>query len=80
LIDCSGHESKNAIWIKDCLAHELTSATQLSSRMVAQLFYFLFAYKQAKSKGKGEIFFQLPSGKFGISVAGIRCATIWECR
>jgi len=40
------------------------------ARWLPQLFYFLFAYKQAKSKGK-EIVFSIPSGNFGNVCAGM---------
>ncbi|NKI28333.1 threonine synthase [Arenibacter sp. 6A1] len=59
------------------LDQELTAAMQLTSansinvaRWLPQLFYFMFAYKQAKSKGK-EIVFSVPSGNFGNICAGI---------
>ncbi len=50
---------------------QLTSANSINvARWLPQLFYFLFAYKQAKSKGK-EIVFSVPSGNFGNICAGI---------
>lgn len=50
---------------------ELTSANSINvARWLPQLFYFLFAYKQTKSKGK-EIVFSVPSGNFGNICAGI---------
>ncbi|WP_299484792.1 threonine synthase [uncultured Allomuricauda sp.] len=50
---------------------KLTSANSINiARWLPQLFYFLFAYKQAKSKGK-EIVFSVPSGNFGNICAGI---------
>ncbi|WP_394973195.1 threonine synthase [uncultured Croceitalea sp.] len=50
---------------------KLTSANSINvARWLPQLFYFLFAYKQAKSKGK-EIVFSIPSGNFGNVCAGI---------
>lgn len=50
---------------------ELTSANSINvARWLPQLFYFLFAYKQAKSTGK-EIVFSVPSGNFGNICAGI---------
>ncbi|WP_158976396.1 threonine synthase [Cellulophaga sp. L1A9] len=59
------------------LDEEITSTKQLTSansinvaRWLPQLFYFLFAYKQAKSQGK-EIVFSIPSGNFGNICAGI---------
>ncbi|WP_405247009.1 threonine synthase [Cellulophaga sp. Asnod2-G02] len=50
---------------------QLTSANSINvARWLPQLFYFLFAYKQAKSHGK-EIVFSIPSGNFGNICAGI---------
>ncbi|MBR9855935.1 MAG: threonine synthase [Algicola sp.] len=50
---------------------QLTSANSINvARWLPQLFYFLFAYKQAKSKGK-EIVFSVPSGNFGNICAGM---------
>lgn len=50
---------------------KLTSANSINiARWLPQLFYFLFAYKQAKSKGK-EIVFSIPSGNFGNICAGM---------
>ncbi|NRD22426.1 threonine synthase [Winogradskyella litoriviva] len=56
---------------------ELTSKMQLTSansiniaRWLPQLFYFLFTYKQLKSKHK-DIAFSVPSGNFGNICAGI---------
>ena len=50
---------------------QLTSANSINvARWLPQLFYFLFAYKQAKSKGK-EIVFSIPSGNFGNICAGV---------
>ncbi|CAM4305060.1 threonine synthase [Zobellia nedashkovskayae] len=50
---------------------QLTSANSINvARWLPQLFYFLFAYKQAKSKGK-EIVFSIPSGNFGNVCAGM---------
>jgi len=50
---------------------KLTSANSINiARWLPQLFYFLFAYKQAKSKGK-ELVFSVPSGNFGNICAGI---------
>ena len=49
----------------------LTSANSINvARWLPQLFYYLFAYKQAKSKGK-EIVFSIPSGNFGNICAGM---------
>ena len=63
---------KNSFLDKDLLAHmKLTSANSINvARWLPQLFYFLFAYKQAKSKGK-EIIFSVPSGNFGNICAGL---------
>jgi len=50
---------------------KLTSANSINvARWLPQLFYFLFAYKQAESKGK-EIVFSVPSGNFGNICAGM---------
>jgi len=50
---------------------KLTSANSINvARWLPQLFYFLFAYKQVKSKKK-EIVFSVPSGNFGNICAGI---------
>ena len=63
---------KNAFLDKELLNHmQLTSANSINvARWLPQLFYFLFAYKQAKSKGK-EIVFSVPSGNFGNICAGL---------
>jgi len=53
------------------IAKQLTSANSINvARWLPQLFYFLFAYKQAKSKGK-ELVFSIPSGNFGNVCAGM---------
>jgi threonine synthase len=50
---------------------QLTSANSINvARWLPQLFYFLFAYKEAKSQGK-EIVFSVPSGNFGNICAGM---------
>ena len=50
---------------------KLTSANSINvARWLPQLFYFLFAYKQAKSKEK-ELVFSVPSGNFGNICAGM---------
>ncbi|MFC5045672.1 threonine synthase [Aquimarina hainanensis] len=50
---------------------QLTSANSINvARWLPQLFYFMFAYKQVKQKGK-EIVFSVPSGNFGNICAGI---------
>ncbi len=50
---------------------QLTSANSINvARWLPQLFYFLFAYKQTRSKGK-EIIFSVPSGNFGNICAGM---------
>jgi len=50
---------------------KLTSANSINiARWLPQLFYFLFAYKQTKSKGK-ELVFSVPSGNFGNICAGM---------
>lgn len=59
------------------LDEELTSKMQLTSansinvaRWLPQMFYFMFAYKQLKSKYK-DIVFSVPSGNFGNICAGM---------
>jgi len=50
---------------------QLTSANSINvARWLPQLFYFIFAYKQVKNKGK-DITFSVPSGNFGNICAGI---------
>ncbi|MFS4467747.1 threonine synthase [Maribacter sp. 2210JD10-5] len=50
---------------------KLTSANSINvARWLPQLFYFLFAYKQAKKAGR-EIVFSIPSGNFGNICAGM---------
>ncbi len=50
---------------------QLTSANSINvARWLPQLFYFLFAYKEIKSKGK-DIVFSIPSGNFGNICAGM---------
>ncbi|GGW32871.1 threonine synthase [Arenibacter certesii] len=50
---------------------QLTSANSINvARWLPQMFYFLFAYKHAKSLSK-EIVFSVPSGNFGNICAGI---------
>jgi threonine synthase len=63
---------KTAFLDSDLLrAVQLTSANSINvARWLPQLFYFLFAYQQAKSKGK-EIVFSVPSGNFGNICAGM---------
>ncbi|MEC3965812.1 threonine synthase [Flagellimonas halotolerans] len=63
---------KTAFLDEEITAHKkLTSANSINvARWLPQLFYFLFAYKQAKSKGK-EIVFSVPSGNFGNICAGM---------
>ncbi|MBA4744597.1 MAG: threonine synthase [Muricauda sp.] len=63
---------KTAFLDSDITNHKkLTSANSINvARWLPQLFYFLFAYKQAKSKGK-EIVFSVPSGNFGNICAGM---------
>tara|TARA_R110002167_G_scaffold48226_7_gene142497 strand:+ start:364 stop:1665 length:1302 start_codon:yes stop_codon:yes gene_type:complete len=51
---------------------QLTSANSINvARWLPQLFYFLFAYKQAKDKGMEDIVFSVPSGNFGNICAGM---------
>lgn len=63
---------KTAFLDEELLAEmQLTSANSINvARWLPQLFYFLFAYKKAKSKGK-EIVFSVPSGNFGNICAGL---------
>jgi threonine synthase len=63
---------KTAFLDEEITAHKkLTSANSINvARWLPQLFYFLFAYKQAKSKGK-EMVFSVPSGNFGNICAGM---------
>jgi len=63
---------KNAFLDQELLKEmKLTSANSINvARWLPQLFYFLFAYKQAKSTGK-EIVFSVPSGNFGNICAGL---------
>ena len=50
---------------------QLTSANSINiARWLPQLFYFMFAYKQLKSKHK-DIAFSIPSGNFGNICAGM---------
>ncbi len=50
---------------------QLTSANSINiARWLPQLFYYLFAYKQLKSKHK-DIAFSIPSGNFGNICAGM---------
>jgi len=63
---------KTAFLDKELLAHkQLTSANSINvARWLPQMFYYLFAYKQVKSK-KREIVFSVPSGNFGNICAGM---------
>lgn len=63
---------KTAFLDKELLEQmQLTSANSINvARWLPQLFYFLLAYKQVKSKGK-EIVFSVPSGNFGNICAGM---------
>ena len=63
---------KTAFLDEDLLKNmQLTSANSINvARWLPQLFYFLFAYKQLKSKGK-ELVFSVPSGNFGNICAGL---------
>ncbi len=69
--DCQ-HMVKTAFLDSDITNYKkLTSANSINvARWLPQLFYFLFAYKQAKSKGR-EIVFSVPSGNFGNICAGM---------
>lgn len=63
---------KTAFLDQDITARrKLTSANSINvARWLPQLFYFLFAFKKVKSKGK-EIVFSVPSGNFGNICAGM---------
>ncbi len=63
---------KTAFLDSEIINHrQLTSANSINiARWLPQLFYFLFAYKQLKSKNKN-IVFSVPSGNFGNICAGI---------
>ncbi len=63
---------KTAFLDKSITDHmQLTSANSINvARWLPQLFYFIFAYKQMKNKGK-DIVFSVPSGNFGNICAGI---------
>ncbi|MEL6919156.1 MAG: threonine synthase, partial [Bacteroidota bacterium] len=69
--DCQ-HMVKTAFLDKSLLQEmRLTSANSINvARWLPQLFYFLFAYKQLKSKGK-DLVFSVPSGNFGNICAGM---------
>ena len=63
---------KTAFIDEDLLKNmQLTSANSINvARWLPQLFYFLFAYKELKSKGK-DLVFSVPSGNFGNICAGL---------
>lgn len=63
---------KTAFLDREITDHKkLTSANSINvARWLPQMFYFLFTYKQAKSKGK-ELIFSVPSGNFGNICAGM---------
>ncbi|RDY58367.1 threonine synthase [Flagellimonas nanhaiensis] len=63
---------KTAFLDSDITEHrKLTSANSINvARWLPQLFYFLFAYEQVKSKGK-KVVFSVPSGNFGNICAGM---------
>jgi threonine synthase len=63
---------KRAFLDKEITYHQkLTSANSINvARWLPQLFYYLFAFKQAKSSGK-ELVFSVPSGNFGNICAGL---------
>ena len=67
---------KQAFLDEDLKALNLTSANSINiARWLPQLFYFLFAFKQVKSKGK-ELVFSVPSGNFGNICAGMVAHTL----
>ncbi|MEM7486895.1 MAG: threonine synthase [Bacteroidota bacterium] len=69
--DCQGMVKTAFLDAEITSIKKLTSANSINvARWLPQLFYFLFAYKQAKSKGK-EIVFSIPSGNFGNICAGM---------
>lgn len=63
---------KTAFLDKEIIGHKkLTSANSINvARWLPQSFYFLFAYKQVKTKGE-DIVFSVPSGNFGNICAGM---------
>ncbi|MEX0287518.1 MAG: threonine synthase [Flavobacteriaceae bacterium] len=55
---------------------KLTSANSINvARWLPQMFYFMFAYRQAVSKDK-EVVFSVPSGNFGNICAGMMAAKL----
>ncbi len=68
---------KTAFLDQDLLANmKLTSANSINvARWLPQLFYFLFAYKEAKKQHK-ELVFSVPSGNFGNVCAGMVAQTL----
>lgn len=63
---------KTAFLDKEVLAHmKLTSANSINvARWLPQMFYYLFAYQQARELGR-DIVFSVPSGNFGNICAGM---------
>lgn len=70
--DVCQHMVKTAFLDEELIQNmQLTSANSINvARWLPQMFYFLFAYKEMKSKGK-DIVFSVPSGNFGNICAGI---------
>ena len=68
---------KRAFLDEDLLGQmKLTSANSINvARWLPQMFYFLFAFRQVKSKAK-ELVFSVPSGNFGNICAGMMAAKL----
>ena len=69
--DCQ-HMVKKAFLDEEIIKNQkLTSANSINvARWLPQLFYYLFAFKQAKNEGK-DLVFSVPSGNFGNICAGM---------
>lgn len=69
--DCQAMVKRAFLDIELLNEMQLTSANSINvARWLPQMFYFLFAYKKAKSMGK-EVVFAVPSGNFGNICAGM---------
>ncbi|WP_350286986.1 threonine synthase [uncultured Croceitalea sp.] len=69
--DCQNMVKKAFLDTEITTTKKLTSANSINvARWLPQLFYFLFAYKASKSKGR-DIVFSVPSGNFGNICAGM---------